>query len=187
MSMSTRIALVLATIVAAATGGYFLATKAPADSRVSSWDVRPVWTERAWPFPIDEWGKGWAYKCNPADCGVEVNLYLRPKIGFCNCRTGVADDAELERVSDLALFNGEPSARDPGRSITVQWMKGRSRVYQIDGASARSVLSLAFNNRCDVIVATVVPGHAGAAQEEAVLAFLNGEPMRHWAEQVLGL
>ncbi len=38
-----------------------------------------------------------------------------------------------------------------------------------------------------MIVATVVPGHAGAAPEEAVLAFLNGDLMRHWAEQVLGL
>ncbi len=188
MFMSARIAIVLATVVlGAATAGYFVAAKAPADSRLASADVRPVWTESAWPFPIDEWGKGWAYKCNAADCSVDLNLYLRPKIGFCNCQTGVADDAELERVSDLDLFNGEPSALGPGQPITVQWMKGRSRDYKVAGASAKSVLSLAFNNRCDVIVATVVPGHAGAAPEEAVLAFLNGDLMRHWAEQVLGL
>jgi hypothetical protein len=186
MSMSTRIAIVLATVLLAA-GGYFVATKAPADSRLASAGMRPIWSESTWPFPIDEWGKGWAYKCNSADCGVDLNLYLRPKIGFCNCQTGVADDAELERVSDLDLFNGNPSALGPGQPITVQWMKGRSRDYRIEGASAKSVLSLAFNNRCDVIVATVAPGHAGAAQEEAVLAFLNGDLMRHWAEQVLGL
>ncbi len=40
-----------------------------------------------------------------ADCGVEVSLYLRPKIGFCNCDTGVADEAELDRVGDLELFS----------------------------------------------------------------------------------
>jgi hypothetical protein len=57
----------------------------------------PVWTEAAWPFPIDQWGQGWAYQCKASDCGVDVNLYLRPKIGFCNCQTGVADDGEKRR------------------------------------------------------------------------------------------
>jgi hypothetical protein len=49
------------------------------------------------------------------------------------------------------------------------------------------VLSLAFNNRCDVIVATVVGGDEPIAQEQAVLEFLNGDLVRHWAETVLGL
>jgi hypothetical protein len=148
---------------------------------------QPVWTEAAWPFPIDQWGQGWAYQCKAADCGVDVNLYLRPKIGFCNCQTGVADDAELDRVGDLDLVGGEGSALGPGRPITVHFMKGRSRGYRVAAASAKSVLSLAFNNRCDVIVATVVAADAPLAHEQAVLEFLNGEVMLHWAEQVLGL
>jgi hypothetical protein len=40
-------------------------------------------------------------------------------------------------------------------------------------AAAKSVLSLAFSDRCDVIVATVVAGDDVRA-EPAVLAFLNG-------------
>ena len=55
----------------------------------------PVWTEIAWPFPNDPWGKGKAFRCRAADCGAEVNVYLRAKIGFCNCTTGVADDEDL--------------------------------------------------------------------------------------------
>jgi hypothetical protein len=138
-----------------------------------------------WPFPIDQWGQGWAYQCKAADCGVEVDVYLRPKIGFCNCQTGVADDEELERVSDLDLVGGERSALGPGRPITVHRMKGRSRGYT--AAPGKPVLTLAFNNRCDVIVATVVAGDKPMAQEEAVLAFLNGDLILHWAEGVLGL
>jgi hypothetical protein len=49
------------------------------------------------------------------------------------------------------------------------------------------VLSLDFNNRCDVIVATVVAGAEPLAQEPAVLEFLNGDLVLHWAEQLLGL
>jgi hypothetical protein len=180
--------IVTVAVLVAVLGGtaVFLAAKPPADThRVSS--DRPVWTEAAWPFPIDQWGEGWAFQCKAADCGLDVNLYLRPKIGFCNCQTGVADDAELDRVSDVELVGSERSALGPGRPITVHWMKGRSRGYTVGAPSAKPVLSLAFNNRCDVIVATVVAGDAPVAQEQAVLEFLNGDLVLRWAEVVLGL
>jgi hypothetical protein len=191
--MNKPIVSVAAIVLVAAIGGFaaFRAATPSADTRPAS-PHGPVWTEAVWPFPIDQWGQGWAYQCKAADCGIEVNLYVRPKIGFCNCQTGVADDEELDRVSDMDLLGDERSAPGPGRPITVHWMKGRSRAYKVAAASvgaaaAKSALSLAFNNRCDVIVATVVAGDAPAAQEEAVLAFLNGEMILHWAEQVLGL
>src|SRR5690349_22943452 len=183
--MIKRIATVAAVVLVAGIGGYvlFRAAKPPADTHRS----QPVWTEAAWPFPIDQWGQGWAYQCNAAACGVDVNLYLRPKIGFCNCQTGVADDEELDRVSDVDLVGSEGSALGPGRPITVHWMKGRSRGYTVGSPLAKSVLSLAFNERCDVIVATVVAGHNPVAQEQAVLEFLNGDVVLNWAKVVLGL
>ena len=184
--MSKRIVAVAAVALVAAIGGYalFLAATSPADTHRASSRTGPVWTEAAWPFPIDQWGQGWAYQCKAADCGIDVNLYLRPKIGFCNCQTGVADDEELDRVSDIDLVGGERSALGPGRPIKVHWMKGRSRSYSV---GSKAVLSLAFNNRCDVIVATVVAAGKPAAQEEAVLEFLNGNLVLRWAEAVLGL
>jgi hypothetical protein len=184
--MRKWITAVVAAALVVGIGGYaiFLAAK-PQDAPIAS-GREPVWTEAAWPFPIDQWGQGWAYQCKAADCGVDVNLYLRPKIGFCNCKTGVADDEELDRVSDIDLVSDEKSALAPGQPITVHWMKGRSRSYKI-GSSAKPVLSLAFNDKCDVIVATVVAGNEPAAMEQAVLDFLNGDLVLHWAQQVLGL
>ncbi|HEX2725688.1 MAG TPA: hypothetical protein VHN20_07700, partial [Beijerinckiaceae bacterium] len=29
--------------------------------------VRPVWTEAHWPFPLDPWGKGKAFRCRTQD------------------------------------------------------------------------------------------------------------------------
>ena len=186
--MSKRIVTLAALALFAGIGtALFLAAKLPANAPRLPADARPAWSEAAWPFPIDQWGEGWAYQCKAADCGVEVNLYLRPKIGFCNCQTGVADDAELDRVGDVDLAGGDASALGPGRAIAVQWMKGRSRGYQVSAPSAKSVLSVAFNNKCDVIVATVVAGNQPVAQEQAVLDFLNSDMMRQWAEGVLGL
>jgi hypothetical protein len=185
--MIKRIAAVAAAVLIAGVGGYavFRAAKPPAAAhRVAS---RPVWTEATWPFPIDQWGEGWAYQCKAADCGTDVDLYLRPKLGFCNCQTGVADDEELDRVGDVDIVGSEASALGPGRPITVHGMKGRSRGYAVSAPAAKSVLSLAFNNRCDVVVATVVAGEEPAAQEQAVLEFLNGDLILHWAEEVLGL
>ena len=188
--MSKRNLTVAAAVLVAGIGGsaVFLAANT---HRMASGE-QPVWTEAAWPFPIDQWGEGWAYQCKAADCGIDVNVYLRPKIGFCNCQTGVADDEELDRVSDVELVGSESSALGPGRPITVHWMKGRSRGYRVGAPSAgappaNSVLSLAFNDKCDVIVATVVAGAAPVAQEQAVLEFLNGDLVLRWAEAVLGL
>ena len=66
-------------------------------------------------------------------------------------------------------------------------MKGRSRGYKVATPSAKPVLSLAFNNRCDVIVATVVAGDEPVARERAVLEFLNGDLVLQWLDMVLGL
>ena len=183
-------------MLVAGSGGYaaFLAAK-PSEHRqhLPSRD-RPVWTEVGWPFPIDEWGGGWAFQCKAADCGNDINLYVRPKIGFCNCKVGVADDEELDRVSDIALVGSERSALGAGRPIALDWMKGRSRGYKVavpwgSDHSAKSLLSLGFNpfnDTCDVIVATVVADDGSASQEQAVLEFLHGDLVRHHVEEVLG-
>ena len=150
--------------------------------------MTPRFTEVAWPFPMDQWGLGHAYRCEARDCGTRVEVYVRAKIGFCNCATGVSDDAELERVADVELLNEKYAAPAEGHEIKVAWMKGRSRPYDVPGRAAASTLALAFNDRCDVIVATaVVPDGPAARVEPAVLGFLDSDTVIHWAEKVLGL
>lgn len=192
MSKPLALIIVVALGLAGAAAGYsIMLTSQPSDdAKAAAATSVPVWTEAKWPFPIDQWGMGRAFNCNPADCGTGVMIYLRAKVGFCNCTTGVADDEELERVGDIDLVGSQSSALGPGRPITVHWMKGRSRSYAVDGRilSAKSALSIAFNERCDAIVATaVVEGDRASAQEPAVLEFLNGDLVRHWAELTLGL
>jgi hypothetical protein len=150
----------------------------------------PGWSETKWPFPLDQWRTGRAYRCAPATCGAEMTLYLRPKIGFCNCDTGVADDAEVDRVADVELMSDRYAPSADGRPVTVGWMRGRSRSYAIDTgrATRRPVLAIAFNDKCDVIVATVVgEPELPARAEDAALAFLNGNHVLAWAKTELGL
>jgi hypothetical protein len=85
-----------------AVGALALLARHPGDSGSALSLPRQVWTEVEWPFPMDQWGKGKAFWCKPADCASEANVYLRATIG-CNCTTGVADDTELDRMSDLDL------------------------------------------------------------------------------------
>jgi hypothetical protein len=182
-----RIAIAVAAtaLLAGSVAGALLLRGGTPESAVAT---APVWSETAWPFPIDQFGKGKAFRCTAADCGAEVNIYIRAKIGFCNCTTGVADDAELERISDFALFEMRLAALGPGQPIAVAWMKGRSRAFAVDGAAAKSILSVGFNDRCDAIVATAVLGHVRPdAIEPAVLAFLNSRTVLRWAEVTLGL
>ena len=150
--------------------------------------AQPVWSEVAWPFPIDQWGKGKAFRCEAVNCGTEVNVYIRAKIGFCNCTTGVADDDELERISDFDLVGDRLSARGPGRPISVAWMKGRSRSYGGAQRASKSALSVGINDRCDAIIATaVINRNRPDPLEPAVLEFLNSRTILRWAEVTLGL
>jgi hypothetical protein len=159
-------------------------------SRALTSPSHPKFSETKWPFPTDEWGEGKAFQCAPADCGVEVNVYIRPKIGFCNCLTGVSDDNELDRLSDFNLMGGKPAVLGAGHEIKVAWMKGRSRAYAVSEPyrAPGSVLAIAFNDKCDAIVATATVAHdAPKTLEPSIIDFLNSETVVHWAEVALGL
>jgi len=157
-----------------------------APGRSLSTDV--AWSETRWPFLLDQWGTGKAFRCPAAACGHELTIYLRPKVGFCNCSTGVSDDAELDRVGDIELIGEKFAPLGDGRPIAVAWMNGRSRAYAVDGPQPRTALALAFNDKCDVVVATVVAARdlPPDAERHAVM-FLNSKPMLRWVEASLGL
>ncbi len=160
-------------------------SRAPANAASS---ISTGWIEVKWPFPLDQWGTGRAFQCRAADCGTEVTLYLRPKLGFCNCTTGVSDDAELDRVGDLELLSAEFAGLQEGRPVTVGVMNGRSRPYRvaIPYASPHTALAIAFNDKCDVVVATVIAEQVAVA-ERAALGFLNSDAVMRWVEKELGL
>jgi hypothetical protein len=152
--------------------------------------ARANFVEIKWPFLRDQWGDGRAFRCAAADCGVEVNLYVRPKIGFCNCDTGVSDDAELDRVGDLELFSDKFIGLGNGREIRVGWMAGRSRAYRVDVPYARPLTAqaIAFNEKCDVMVATVVaPLDRLPEAARLALEFLNGDTIVKWAKVEFGV
>jgi len=150
----------------------------------------PGWTEAAWPFPLDQWGAGKAFTCKPADCGSEVHVYLRAKLGFCNCATGVADDDDLDRMSDFDLVGDEVIPIASGQPVRIGTMNGRVRGYAFASADrlGKSALSVVFNDRCDMVVATaVLPHDRPATVEPAVISLLNSPTILRWAEVTLGL
>jgi hypothetical protein len=69
-------------------------------------------------------------------------------------------------------------------------MKGRSRSYTVAGPfrAGQSALTVAFNDHCDAIVATVVVAHdRPAIVEPSVIAFLDSKTILGWAKVTLGL
>src|ERR1700681_2988908 len=113
------------------------------------------WQEIAWPFPRDGWPAGRAFRCGVASCGDGVEVYVRPKIGFCNCDSGVADDDEVDRVADLDLMSERFAPLEPGRVVRVADMPGRLRSYDLrmsDG-SQHTAVGIAVSRRCDLLVA----------------------------------
>jgi hypothetical protein len=149
-----------------------------------------AWAATKWPFLIDQWGLGNAYHCKASGCGMDVTRYLRAKVGFCNCTTGITEDDELDRVGDMNLVDWQWHARALGAPVTVGWMKGHSRAFAIEGRDRRErhALTVAVSNKCDAVVATVVADRALTRDiERAALEFLGSAQVLRWAETNTGL
>ena len=142
-----------------------------------------AWQEIAWPFARDGWPAGRAFRCGAVACGGEVELYLRPKIGFCNCDRGVADDDEVDRVADLDLLSERFAPIAPGDVVRIADMPGRIRAYDLNMANGlrHTAIGVAVSRRCDLLVA-VAHGKADApGMRRAALDFLATREMTRWA------
>jgi len=148
---------------------------------------RVAWSAEAWPFPIDQWGTGQAFGCSGCEAG--LHLYLRPKIGFCRCATGVSDDDEIDRVGDTELLGSDYTPLAPGHAVEAGVLKGRARLFTVKRAfrSSLPVLTIALANKCDAVVATLVSdADLSALQEQQAVDFLRSETVQRWAEMNTG-
>ena len=140
------------------------------------------WREIAWPFPRDGWPAGRAFRCATELCGDEIEVYVRPKAGFCNCDSGVRDDEEVDRVADLDLMSERFAPLEPGRAVRVADMPGRLRSYDLtmsDG-SRHAAVGIAVSRRCDLLVA-VAQGKTSAPEVQRIaLEFLATDAVTKW-------
>src|SRR5258707_14536074 len=145
------------------------------------------WREIAWPFPRDGWPAGRAFRCDATLCDGEVELYVRPKIGFCNCDRGVADDDEVDRVADLDLISERFVALEPGRVVRVADMSGRIRNYnlQMQDGSEHAAVGIALSRRCDLLVVAAQGKAPGSGLQHLALDFLAKENVTRWMTAAL--
>jgi hypothetical protein len=140
------------------------------------------WREIAWPFPRDGWPAGRAFRCATGLCGDDVELYVRPKAGFCNCDSGVADDDEVDRVADLDLMSERFVALEAGNAIRIAGMAGRLRTYDLGMAdgSRHSAVGIAVSRRCDLLVAVAQGKGTAPDVQRVALEFLASDVMTKW-------
>jgi hypothetical protein len=140
------------------------------------------WREIAWPFPRDGWPAGRAFHCGVAWCGDVVEVYVRPKIGFCNCDRGVTDDDEVDRVADLDLISERFVPLAAGEVVRVADMPGRSRAYalRMPDDVRHGAVGIAVSRRCDLLVAVAQGKGAAAGVQHAALEFLATDFLKQW-------
>jgi len=151
---------------------------------------QPAWTEIKWPFLYDAWGPGRAFRCEAAACGSRISVYIRPKVGFCNCSTGVADDDEIDRVGDVNLIAESYRPLEVGKPVAIGGMRGRARTFALElpRAPPQYAIGVAVSKKCDAMVATFVSDRPiTAGLEQVALAHLNTEPITRWADASVGL
>jgi len=140
------------------------------------------WQEIAWPFPRDGWPAGRAFRCATEFCGDEIEVYVRPKAGFCNCDSGVADDEEVDRVADLDLMSEHFVPLEPGRVIRIADMPGRLRSYdlQMSDGARHAAVGMAVSRRCDLLVAAAQGKGTAPGIQRVALDFLASGDMVRW-------
>ena len=107
---------------------------------------------------------------------------MRPKIGFCNCDSGVADDDEVDRVADLDLMSEKFVPLEAGKTIRIADMPGRLRSYDLkmSGGARHAAVGIAVSRRCDLLVA-VAQGKGDAPKvQRAALEFLGTDAVTKW-------
>jgi hypothetical protein len=148
-----------------------------------------MWKEIAWPFGRDAWPPGRAFRCIAPDCGEGAELYVRPKMGFCNCALGVSDDEEVDRVTDLDLISERFRPVAAGTPANAAGLAGRSRAYALampDG-TVHKAAGIALSHRCDALVAAAHVHSANASGLERVaLELLSSKPLTAWIDSALG-
>jgi hypothetical protein len=145
------------------------------------------WRAAAWRFPTDAWPEGRAFHCEAAQCGAELDLYIRPKIGFCDCYRGVADDDEIDRVGDLALLSRDYVPLHPGMAVRLAGLEGRARMFLLSasGETRRHAIGIALSRRCDAIVATIVSGAPiSSASEARAFELIDSVEIKDWIESL---
>ena len=142
-------------------------------------EQRNAWREIAWPFPRDGWPAGKAFRCD--GCGGDLAISVRPKIGFCNCDRGVADDDEVDRVADVDLINERFVPVSSGQVVRVADMPGRIRTYELPpAAGTRHAVGIAVSRRCDLLVAVAHGNGDVSTIRHAALVFLATDEMTRW-------
>jgi hypothetical protein len=143
------------------------------------------WSAVNWPFPADAWPEGRAFRCGREECGMEVDFYIRPKIGFCDCYRGVSDDDEIDRVGDLVTLSENYAPLAPGTVVKLGNIQGRARHFAVyaPNQAKRYAIGIALSRQCDAIVATVVSDSplSGRAEQSA-FDLLNSPEIKNWID-----
>ena len=143
----------------------------------------PGWHEMAWPFPRDAFPAGKAYRND------DLRLYVRPKLGFCsNCETGVVDDSEVDRVTDIDLLDANFTPAADGARVRITDMQGRARLYRLKGKDGRPVLAeaLAVSLNCDLVVAIVTGNRLeDPAVRKSAHEFIESNTVQVWINGIL--
>ncbi len=166
-------------------GVYFLWPQLKADLRNKFSSLQSDWREITWSFPVDAWPAGRAFHCNSLKCGSDIDLYVRPKIGFCDCYRGVADDDEIDRVGDLVMISEHYAPTSPGIAVSISGMSGRARHFSIlaPQRAAFDVIGIALARRCDSIVATAVSNQQiTASAQDRIIELLGSIEIKNWIE-----
>jgi hypothetical protein len=150
MTPARSFAIVLAFAALGLVAGDGSATR-PAGSDAGS----GMLVEAQWPFGLDQWGRGRAFACDATRCGADAKLYVRAKVGFCDCFNHVDED-DVDRLTDFDLI-GNAVALGADRPMRLGSDPARRRTYRLEGPKGfGQAVSVVVARDCQALVALLV-------------------------------
>ncbi|GEP52904.1 hypothetical protein [Reyranella soli] len=141
------------------------------------------WRPTNWPFPRDAWPQGRAWRRGT------LEVYLRPKLGFCgNCETGVTTDEEVDRVTDVDLLDQRFAPVKEGLAVRIGALSGRARLYRYELANGttRHVEGIAVSQKCDLVIAVIAGNLVDESERTSAYRHLESSTVQDWISQALG-
>ncbi len=146
----------------------------------------PGWREKPWTLATDSFGTGRTWR----DGDIQVFVRVKRRWGG-DCDLGITTDAEVDRLSDIALLDLRARATGEGWRARLTDLFGRGRLYRLaepDGRSANAepvAEAIVVSYECDLVTALIALPSDDPAERKRARLFIESNTVQVWVNKTL--
>ena len=146
----------------------------------------PGWREKPWTLATDSFGTGRTWR----DGDIQVFVRVKRRWGG-DCDLGITTDAEVDRLSDIALLDPRARAAGEGWRARLTDLFGRGRLYRLTGANAQPPAAeavaeaIVVSYECDLVTALIALPSDDPDERKRARLFIESNTVQVWVNKIL--